>query len=258
MNQNEEVHKILVEAGSLLKCYYEEAPKWDEKGRFDLVSEADLAAERLIVTRLRSAFPGEAIYAEEAGEDARDDDRDAAVKWIVDPLDGTANFVAGIPHFAVSIARERDGHIAEGYVYNPISEELFYSTRSEGRAYLRDDPITVSETADLGAALVAFGFSANMDTIRKYYERWGPVFEGCRKGLAVIVPSLTLCNVARGRLDAFIDFACSMEGQAAAALIVKNAGGVILNYDLTRHDHRTKGAVAANPRLADVLRQHAT
>jgi len=257
VSQNEEVRKILIEAGSLLRCHYEEAPKWHEKGRFDLVSEADVAAERLIVTRLRDAFPGETIYAEEAGEDAPGYDPDAEVKWIVDPLDGTANFVAGIPYFAVSIARERDGEIAEGYVYNPISEELFHSTRSDGRAYLNDDPIAASDTSELGDALVAFGFSANMDAVRKYHARWETVFERCRKGLAVIAPSVSLCNVARGRLDAFIDFGCSMEGQAAACLIVKNAGGVVLNYDLAEHDHRNKGAVAANANLAGALREAA-
>jgi myo-inositol-1(or 4)-monophosphatase len=130
-----------------------------------------------------------------------------------------------------------------------VSGEFYTATADAGESCLGGVPIHVSSCTAIEHALVAFGFSANRVNIDRYYSEWKDVFDRCRKGLPLIVPSLTLCNVARGRLDAFIDFGCSMEGQAAAALILANAGGTILNYDLSSYDHRSKGAVACGPNL---------
>jgi len=171
----------------------------------------------------------------------------------VDPIDGTANFIAGIPYFAVSLAREANGRIVEGYVYNPISEELYCATTDDARAYLNGKPIALAHTDRIQDSVVAFGVSANKAAMDAYYDRWRGLLDGCKKALAVIVPSLTLCNVARGRLDAFIDSACSMEGQAAASLILAKAGGQLRDYDLSPFDHTTVGAVAANPHLLPTI-----
>jgi len=241
---------MVIEAGRLLKARFQETPRFREKARFELVAEADHEVEQMLVAKLRGAFPGDSICSEEAGAI----NRDGRARWIVDPIDGTANFIAGIPYFAISLARESNGDVVEAYVYNPVSEELYWSTGSTGKSYLNETLISVSTCADIAQSLVAFGFSAHMANIQRYYTEWQPLFDGCKKGLPVIVPSLTLCNVARGRLDAFIDFGCSMEGQAAGALILLHAGGAVLNYDLTDYDHRTRGVVAAAPGILGPLR----
>jgi len=239
------------EGGELLKTRYRGVQKYSEKERFQLVSETDVEIERLIIDRLRSIHPEDTVVSEESGFGGDNGN----VRWIVDPIDGSANFIAGVPYFAISIAREVDGKIVEGYVYNPVADEFYYSTEGADASFLNDDRISVSDTSDIRESLVAFGFSARMEAIDRYYADWGNVFEICRKGLALVVPSLSICNVARGRLDGFIDFGCSTEGQAAASLILANAGGVILDYDLIGYDHRRKGAVASNANLMSFLEE---
>jgi myo-inositol-1(or 4)-monophosphatase len=240
---------ILSEAGDLLRTRYRKTQGYEAKARFELVSEADTEVESLLIERLRASYPDDAVFSEESGDLAGA----STSRWIVDPIDGSADFIAGVPYFAISIAREQGGAIIEGYVFNPVSNELYHATRDSDGAFLNGEPISVSTTSAVEDALVAFGFSAKMAAITEYHTRWRHVFEHCRKGLPLIVPSLTLCNVARGRLDAFIDFGCSMEGQAAASLILAKAGGTIRNHDLTDHDHRTTGAVAANCALMTAL-----
>ena len=244
-----QIGDIVSEAGELLKARYRKTQRYETKARYELVSEADTEVEALIIKRLRSAYPDDAMYSEESGETVGA----STSRWIVDPIDGSANFIAGVSYFAISIAREQGGAVVEGYVFNPVSDELYHATRESEGASLNGEPISVSTTTEIEDALVAFGFSAKMAAITEYHTRWRHVFEYCRKGLPLIVPSLTICNVARGRLDAFIDFGCSMEGQAAASLILAKAGGVIRNYDLSDYDHRTTGAVAANATLMRVL-----
>jgi myo-inositol-1(or 4)-monophosphatase len=241
---------LMLDAGHVLKSFYGEVPKFREKARYELVTEADHEVERLLVTRLRAAFGDDTIFSEESGAS----DGTSTTRWILDPIDGTAYFIAGVPYFAISLAREVDGSIVEGYVYNPISEE-FYAAAPSAPACLNDEPIRVSACREIGDALIAFGFSARLANIQRYHVEWTTLFDGCRKGLPLIVPSLTLCNVARGRMDAFIDFGCSTEGQAAASLILKQAGGALYNYDLSEYDHRTQGIVACTPGLTEALRR---
>ncbi len=241
--------KIVLDAGAMLASFYRETPRFCEKARFDLVSEADREIERFVTDRLRDATGATGIFSEEGGTLADGGNG----RWILDPIDGTANFIAGVPYFAVALAREAEGAIVEGYVYNPVAGEC-YEASASGEATLNGQPIHVSDCDCVASALVGFGFSARMDNIRRYHAEWLHVFEGCRKGMPLIVPSLTLCNVARGRLDAFIDFGCSMEGQAAASLILANAGGALFDYGMGAFDHRTQGVVACAPGLANALR----
>ncbi len=250
MNAN--IRAVLSDAGEILRRSFREGPGHAQKERFELVTEVDIEIEELLAEALRSEYPEDGLIGEELG---RTDGASGSV-WIVDPIDGTTNFVMGKPYFAVSIARERDGEVVEGYVYNPISEELFHSSTEEGRSFLNGDPIAVSQTSSLSASLIAFGFSANLPAIQRYHDEWRTVFETCRKGVGWVAPALTLCNVARGRIDAFIDFGASMMGQAAASLILRNAGGTVLNYDLSEYDHRSKGIVGCTPSILDELRHN--
>jgi fructose-1,6-bisphosphatase/inositol monophosphatase family enzyme len=182
------------------------------------------------------------VFSEEAEETGKSDDS----RWIVDPIDGSAYFIFGEPYFSISIARERSGEIIEGHVYNPISNEYFYSDNKSESSYINGETIAVSEITRVEESLVAFGFSANIRAINRYYSDWKETFENCRKGIAWICPALSICNVARGRLEAFIDSGCSYQGQAAASLILRNAGGAMFNYDRTAYDHRVKGGIFTN------------
>jgi fructose-1,6-bisphosphatase/inositol monophosphatase family enzyme len=118
---------------------------------------------------------------------------------------------------------------------------------------LNGKPIRCSSIESIGEAKVGVGFSANKPKIDRYYADWGDLLDSCQKGIPLIAPALSICSVARGRLDMFIDNGSSMEGHAGAALILMAAGGFVRNYDLTEWDHRTKGIMAANHSLGNVL-----
>lgn len=242
---NEEIQDILREAGTILARRFRQGDSVSEKERFHLVTRADREVEQLLIDRLRSLCPADGFVGEEGGEQPGH----SGARWFVDPLDGTTDFVMGKPYFAVSVAREERGQIVAGYVYNPISDEFYVSTRDAGASYLNGRQISVSRTSDLRDALVVFGFSARMERIRRYYEEWQWIFEGCRKGVGWTTPALTLCNVARGRVDAFIDFGASPVGHAAAAFILRNAGGVVRGYDLREYSHSLEGVVGCAPGL---------
>lgn len=199
----------------------------------------------MIIRELKEHYPDYSIYSEEAGEIIKN----KKDRWIIDPIDETADFIFGVPYFAISLCLERNGEICEGYVYNPISEEFYYSIKGENKSFVNDEEIKVSETEEINDALIAFGFSANYEDISKYYNSWEWLFKNCKKGLPLITPSLTICNLAKGRIDCVIDFGCSMEGQAAAGLILKNAGGHVFNYDFTDWNHRKKGIIGTNGKI---------
>lgn len=239
------VKDIIIRAGNELKKQYYNIKASRVKEKFDLVTESDLLIEEMIIRELKRVYPDDSIYSEESGSK----EESSPNRWIIDPIDGTSDFVFGVPYFAISVALERNGEICEGYVYNPISEELYFTSIGQKKSFLNGEEINVTQTNDIHDALAVFGFSANYENISQYYQRWGYIFENCKKGMPLITPALTICNIARGRIDIFIDFGCSMEGQAAAALILKNAGGQVLNYDFSDWDHRQKGIIATNGKI---------
>ena len=249
---SEEVRELLLEAGSLLKARYFDPPLCDVNARRELVTETDHEIGRMLVERLHKLFPADGVSGEDLGRSRSE----SGGKWIIDPIDGTANYLMGKPYFAISMAREQGGKITEGYVYNPVSGELYHATKGKKGAYLNGHRITPSPTTEIRDALVAFGFSANMMAIQRYYDEWKTVFDQCAKGVGWITPAVTLCNVARGRLDAYFDFGASPAGQAAGAYILQKAGGLAMEYDnLDHYDHRTKGIVACGPGLVEALKK---
>ncbi len=236
---------IIKEAGRKLKNEYLETPLVSVKERYDLVSQSDKRIEEELIKEIIKLFPNDDIYSEEIGE-IKNEGRS---RWIIDPIDGTADFIFGVPYFAISIAKEVDGIIEEGYVYNPISEEFYKSIKNERKSYLNDVEIKVSEKNVIEESLIAFGFSANEENMNLYLSEWSNLMNDCRKAMPLITPALTICNVARGRIDAYIDFGSSMEGKAAASMILLNAGGSIRNYYREGFDHREKGHICSNGRL---------
>ncbi|MBN1412987.1 MAG: hypothetical protein JW969_19260 [Spirochaetales bacterium] len=245
------IKKILDRAGEILATKFNKRIVYTEKDRLDLVSDADHEIEGIILNRIRKLDPDAAIYSEEAGSLPGDSE----YRWIIDPLDGTANFIFGVPYFNISIALEHKGKIIEGYVYNPVMRDFFYSTEKLGKSILNGAEIQVSGTTEITDALIVFGFSAHMENIKKLYSQWRTAFDGCKKGLGLLSPALNLCNIARGRTDCYIDFGSNMEGHAAGALILKNAGGAVYNYDTTEWEHTSKGIVATNGCLDPFLRK---
>ena len=145
---------------------------------------------------------------------------------------------------------EDEHGVAQAFVYNPISDELYYAHRGLGVSLLNGHPIRVSQVAVLSEAVIVMGFSANFPNIQRYHDQWAHLFQRSRKALGLLSPALNLCNVARGRIDAFVDFGSSMEGHAAGALIVGNAGGLAINYDNAPWDHRSEGVIAWNGHLS--------
>lgn len=236
---------IIKDAGKILRQGFNEFQKFSQKERGHLLSEYDIAVNNFLTGEIIRKYPDDSIFSEEGG----DIKAGTGNRWIIDPIDGTSYFIFGEPFFSISAAKEHGGKIIEAHVFNPISEEYYYSDISTGISFLNDVPIHVSNTSEISDSLIAFGFSANMKAINSYYKTWAHVFDNCKKGIAWICPALSICNVARGRCDAFIDNGASFEGQAAASLILANAGGKLLNYDRSEYNPEIKGGIFFNGRL---------
>jgi myo-inositol-1(or 4)-monophosphatase len=196
------------------------------KGEIDLVTDIDLAAEKMIVSRLREAFPDHGVLAEEKlSQNAH-----AVCRWIVDPLDGTTNYAHGYPVFSVSIGLEIEGIVEWGMVYNPNLDEAFLARRGGG-AFLNGTPLRVSATESLGASLLATGFPYdirtsevnNLDDFRAFALR----AQGIRRAGSA---ALDLCYVAAGRFDGFWEYKLNAWDCAPGYLMVREAGGNVTNH----------------------------
>ncbi|MGH7708380.1 MAG: inositol monophosphatase family protein [Vulcanimicrobiaceae bacterium] len=217
------------EAGALLVERLDAPREIGEKSeRGDLVTDADRASERLIVERIRAAFPASAVLAEEGSEVVGG----GGGRWIVDPLDGTTNYAHRYPFFAVSIAYEQRGEIVCGVVYAPAIGELFAAGRGSG-ARCNDRPIHVSRVGRLADAMVCTGFKPAR------YERNGPYFAAVSRQAQAVrrdgSAALDLANVAAGRFDAFWEFDLAPWDVAAGALLVAEAGGHVESVEGGAH-----------------------
>jgi myo-inositol-1(or 4)-monophosphatase len=216
------------------------------KGPNDFVSAADLKAERTLKTELSRVRPGYSMLFEEGGATEGSDKRH---RWIVDPLDGTHNFLHGIPHFCISIGLERDGEIVAGVVYEPTRDELYWAEKGAG-AYLNDRRLRVSARRLLSEAIIGTGIPANKSGDPAGYgvvlSRVIAATSGVRRFGAA---ALDLAYVAAGRLDGFWEFGLSPWDIAAGMLLVREAGGYV--SDLAGgHEMMANGNVlAANDHL---------
>ncbi|HUN27229.1 MAG TPA: inositol monophosphatase family protein [Steroidobacteraceae bacterium] len=218
------------------------------KGRNDFVSEVDRAAEREIIATVRRAYPDHAFLAEESGASGSSD-----TVWIVDPLDGTTNFLHGFPVFAVSIACQQRGRLEHAVVYDPMRQELFTASRGGG-AHLDNRRMRVSRQRGIEGALVATGFPfrANLEYIDAYLAMLKGVMAtaaGVRRPGAA---ALDLAYVAAGRVDAFWEIGLSPWDTAAGTLLIQEAGGRI--GTLAGGDYKQGGHIAAGtPKVYDGL-----
>ena len=214
------------------------------KGVNDFVSEVDQQAEYEIITTIKKAYPDHAILAEESGVH-----EGTGCEWIIDPLDGTTNYLHGVPHYSVSIAMRENNKLQLGVVYDPIKEELFCASRGEG-ATLNNRRIRVSTQKELTASLIGTGLpyrtdqelDAYMATLRAMLENTSGIR---RAGSA----ALDLAYVAAGRFDGFWEYGLNIWDIAAGVLLIQEAGGLVSDME-GGHDYLDSGnLVAANNKL---------
>jgi len=210
----------------------------------DFVSEIDIKAEREIVHTLRKAYPSHAILAEESGKINGDD-----YTWIIDPLDGTTNFLHGFPHFCISIALAYKNKLEQAVIYDPIRQELFTASRGYG-AQLNNRRIRVSSRKDLTGSLIGTGFPFSDPNHITNYLRTLHAFSipaaGIRRAGAA---ALDLAYVAAGRFDGFWEFNLNPWDIAAGALLIKEAGGLISNFEGVENYLNAGNVVAGNPKI---------
>lgn len=221
------------------------------KQRSDFVSEADVQAEREIIQILRRTYPSHGILAEESGEQPGSDD----YQWIIDPLDGTTNFLHGIPHFAVSIAFRHKNRLEAALVYDPIRQEMFVASRGES-AQMNDRRIRVGGVATLEQALLGTGFPFRHPQHQAAYLSFfnalmGRCLEIRRAGAA----SLDLAYVAAGRLDGYWELGLKPWDTAGGALLVMEAGGLVSDFAGGNDFLLSGNIVAGNPRIFKALLQ---
>jgi myo-inositol-1(or 4)-monophosphatase len=220
----------------------------------DLVTVADLASERALVAGLREAFPGHAIESEEETSDRRVQDA-AELRWFIDPLDGTVNFVHALPVFAVSLALWRGDEALVGVVHAPRLGETFRASLGAG-ARLNGRPISVSHTDDLGQALLATGFPYKRESLEhSNLENFAAFFYDVRGLRRLGSAALDLCYTAAGRFDGFWELHLSAHDVAAGGLIVREAGGRVADADGGPNWLRGGSIVAAGPELFEAIRE---
>jgi myo-inositol-1(or 4)-monophosphatase len=197
------------------------------KQQNDFVSEVDHAAEEAIISVLKDAYPDHGFLGEESGYK----DREAEYLWIIDPLDGTTNFLHGVPQYCVSIGLQHKGQLTQAVVYDPNRNELFTATKGVG-AYLNDRRIRVSKLDKLDGALVGTGFPFkvidNVDDYLRMLKNVMKATSGVRRPGAA---ALDLAWVAAGRMDAFWEIGLSPWDMAAGSLLIREAGGLVGDLD---------------------------
>ncbi|WP_345888665.1 inositol-1-monophosphatase [Shewanella algae] len=222
----------------------------DAKGVNDFVTSVDKEAEAAIIYQIRKSYPDHSIVGEENGEN-RGTNQDYL--WIVDPLDGTNNFVNGVPHFAVSIAMQYKGKTEVAVVYDPVRDELFSAVRGKG-AKLNDFRIRVNNVSDLGASLVATGFPfKTRQHTETYMKLFGETFSLCADLRRAGSAALDLAYVAAGRIDAFFELGLKPWDIAAGDLIVREAGGTVTDFS-GGHNYLLSGNIVAGaPKATSLL-----
>lgn len=236
-------------AGALLRGRFGDAGTVEYKGAVDLVTEMDRAAEELIIGELKGAFPGHGILTEESPEQKAA----SGCRWIIDPIDGTTNYAHAFPVFCVSIAFEDRGEVTAGVVYNPMLDELFVAEKGRG-ATLNDRRISVSKTPALDRSLLATGFPYDIRTSLannlSNFASFAVKAQAIRRaGSAALDLSYTAC----GRFDGFWEMKLRPWDVAAAALMVREAGGRITDFEGKGFSIHGKECLASNGLIHDSM-----
>jgi myo-inositol-1(or 4)-monophosphatase len=224
----------------------------ESKGSNDFVTGVDINAEQAIIETIRKSYPDHTIIAEESGVlTGKDDD----YQWIVDPLDGTTNFIKGLPHFAVSIALKVKGKLDQAVVFDPIRGELFTASRGKG-AQLNGFRIRVKNHKELSGAILATGFPfKHKQHTNAYMEMFKQLFLNSSDMRRSGSPALDLAYVAAGRVDGYFEIGLKPWNTAAGELLVIEAGGLITDFT-GGHGHAKSGNIVAGSShlLKDILK----
>jgi myo-inositol-1(or 4)-monophosphatase len=233
-------------AGGLIVRYLDRVDTLDvaTKHKNEFVSQVDREAEAIIVADIRKAYPDHAILAEESGATG-----DSEYRWIIDPLDGTTNFLHAFPQFCVSIAVEHRGRLEQGVVFDPLRQELFTASRGAG-ARLDDRRIRVSRQNALEGSLLGTGFpfrgAYDLDTYLQTMRALVPKCAGIRRPGAA---ALDLAYVAAGRLDGFWEFGLEPWDMAAGVLLIREAGGLVTDTDGDEHYMDSGNIITGTPKV---------
>ncbi len=240
-------------AGKIIMRHYErlERVAVENKGYNDYVTEVDRMAEAEIIGVLQSAYPDHAVLAEESGQRTGND-----YLWIIDPLDGTTNYLHGYPQFAVSIALHFQGRPHQAVVFDPLHNELFTASRGAG-AQLNDRRIRVSAASRLERCLLGTGFPfksmAHLESWISTFRTLLPQTSGVRRAGSA---ALDLAHVACGRLDGFWEFGLKPWDMAAGCLLIEEGGGLLSDFRGEQNHLESGNLIAANPKIyPELLRQ---
>lgn len=235
-------------AGNLIAKSYEtpDAVEASQKGSNDFVTNIDKEAERLIIEVIRKSYPKQTIITEESGELAGEDQD---VQWVIDPLDGTTNFIKRLPHFSVSIAVRIKGRTEVAVVYDPMRNELFSAVRGQG-AQLNGYRLRGSNARDLDGTILATGFPFKQKQYATtYINIVGKLFTQCADFRRTGSAALDLAYVAAGRVDGFFEIGLKPWDFAAGELLARESGSLVCDFTGGHNYLMTGNIVAGNPRV---------
>ncbi|MDA9556912.1 inositol-1-monophosphatase [Vibrio sp.] len=242
-------------AGNHIAKYLENTDQIEstQKGSNDFVTNVDQEAEDIIIHTIKASYPDHTIIAEESGlATGKDDD----VQWIIDPLDGTANFVKGLPHFSVSIAVKVRGKTEVACVYDPIRNELFTAQRGAG-AQLNSQRIRVKQLKDLQGTILATGFPYKAKQhSASYFKVVSALFNECADFRRTGSAALDLCYVASGRVDGFFELGLKPWDIAAGDLIAREAGAILTDFTGSTNYMKSGNVVASSARGTKSILKH--
>lgn len=222
----------------------------NKKSKNDFVSEVDRTAEREIIQVIKYAYPDHSIIAEESGEHKGND-----YTWIIDPLDGTTNYLHGYPQYAVSIALKHKGKTEVGVVYDPLRDELFTAEKGGG-AMLNNRRIRVTKQTELSTALIGTGFPfkypQHLDAYLSMFKTLTPKTAGIRRAGSA---ALDLAYLAAGRLDGFWEIGLKEWDMAAGILLVQEAGGVVTDFSFNDNFVKSGNIITGNPKMHQAIYQ---
>ena len=238
------------QAGSILMRYFEhlDSLKVVEKNKNDYVTEVDRGAEQAIISTIRQAYPEHAILAEETGDHDGND-----FQWVIDPLDGTTNYLHGFPQFSISIALKHRGVLESAVVYDPLKDELFTADKGNG-AYLNERRIRINNQKTLSGALIGTGIPFRD---RRFIDQYLGMLKDMTQDTAGIrrpgSAALDFAWLAAGRIDGFWELGLSQWDFAAGALLVKEAGGTVTDLNGGDKYLETGNVVASNVKLQNEM-----
>ncbi len=241
------------QAGKIIVSHMDQADRIQPtaKGQHDFFCEVDIKAEQAIINTIHKAYPHHGIMAEESGVH----NPDAETVWIIDPLDGTNNYLHGFPFFSVSIAVKVKDRIEHGVVFDPIRQECFMASRGRG-ARLNDRRIRVSKQTQLSDAMLGTGFSFRNEAIAKrYLSTFEALFGQCAGMRRTGSAALDLAYVASGRLDGFWEFGLKPWDIAAGALLIQESGGMVCDMQGGEDFLNQGDIIAATPKVFKPLLQ---